>query len=137
MRKGDSSHGVQVEGYKELAKTLRKLKDEDLKREMVTLNRAAAFGVAYEASNYVPTVTYALFKSIRGTGTMAGAQARAGSKAVPYASIVHYGGNGITANPFMWRAANKRMGSTRALYEMGIPPLIQKSIERSTPTTTS
>jgi len=137
MRKGDSSHGVQVEGYKELARALRKLKDTELKQELVATNKTVAMAVAYEASNYVPTVTYALFKSIRGSGTMAGAQARAGSKAVPYASIVHYGGNGITANPFMWRAANKQLSNTVSIYERDIARITQKAIDRSTVHTTS
>ena len=92
---------VQIDGLKELRRTLRKAGDDlaDLKQA----NADAAAVAADGGRARVPTLSGLLAGSIRSTGTKTTGIIRAGKAAAPYANPIHWGWpkRNIPANPFL------------------------------------
>lgn len=136
MALAGSKNLVEIEGYKELSTTIRKLKDKGLRQELVATNKAAAMLVAREGGNTVPVQSGRLFKSIRALGSVKGAQVRAGTKvAVPYAGPIHFGWyqHSIEPQPFLYTARDRRHSEVKAMYAKDVPRLMQAAIDKVQP----
>lgn len=96
---------VQVEGARELRRTLRAAGDdlEDLK----AANQQAADIAATAARMRAPRRSGTLAGDIRASGTKTAGIVRAGRKKIPYAGPIHWGwpARGIEAQPYMTEGA--------------------------------
>jgi hypothetical protein len=118
--------GVEVEGGKELRKSLKNV--EDGLKDLQAAHAAAAGIVAAAAPSYAPLRTGRLAGSIRGSGAKAAATVRAGGAKVPYAGVQEYGWprRNIPAQPFLVPAAHDTEGEWRPVYEARVEELIDK-----------
>lgn len=94
---------VQVEGARELRRTLRKAGD-DLSDMKAAHTKAAGTVLARQIA---PARTGTLAATVRGTGTKTAAIIRAGYARVPYANPIHWGwpARNIAAQPWISEAA--------------------------------
>lgn len=124
--------GVEIEGMRELRRTLRKAGDDlgDLK----ALNKDAAEIAARVSASMAPIGKGKsgnpgrLKASIRASGTKTAGIIRAGKKAVPYAPPVHWGWfkRGIMPQPFLSEGAKNSEGQWLPVYEVGLDKIIQR-----------
>ena len=118
---------VQLVGYRELRRDLRKMGDEAI-AGLKQVNKEAADLVADTARPDIPVRSGRLKGTLRTTGTVRGGVVRMGRKAVPYAGPVHFGwpnrpnaakgwrGGPIRPNPFLYEATDRRIPEVMALY---------------------
>lgn len=113
---------VQVDGVRELRRTLRQAGD-DL-ADMKAANQAAADIAAAAAKSRAPRRSGALAGDIRASGTKTAGIVRAGRARLPYAGPIHWGwpAHNITANPYLTDAAQ----ATEPVWV----PLYMKHIEQ-------
>lgn len=123
---------VQVEGAKELRRALKKMGD-DLK-DLKSLHAAAAKPVLERSRELVPRVSGTLGRSIRISGSTAGASIRAGKRAVPYAGPIHFGWRrrNIEPQPFLYDALDQRRQEVFDTYNGRIEELVRR-LDRETP----
>jgi hypothetical protein len=120
---------IEVEGYREMKKLIRKIGDEDLREMLKQANYEAAKIVADEAQKEAPKVSGRLAASIRPNRAVGYGAVRAGSAArVPYAGPINYGwpARGIKANDFMQRAVKNKLGEARKHYTKQIRRLAKR-----------
>lgn len=126
--------GVEVQGLRQLRKTLRQAGDDmaDLK----AANLEAAQLVATAAAARAPRgATGALAADVRPTGTKTAGIVRAGRARLPYAGPIHWGwpqrptatarGGPIPANPFLIDAASATERTWGPLYERRLETIVQ------------
>lgn len=118
---------LQLVGYRELRRDIRKLGDEAT-AGLKQINKEAADIVATAANPLVPVRTGRMKGTLRTSGTTRGGVVRMGRKAVPYAGPVHFGwpsrpdrakgwrGGPIEPNPFLYDAMDKRVPEVMAAY---------------------
>ena len=113
---------IQITGAKELRKAMKGAGREDLKAALKAAHLAIAKDIAGEAAKRAPRRSGNLARSVRGLGTATSARIAGGSKAVPYAGVVHYGwpAHNIAANSFVTDAVSDRMDEARASYEKAV-----------------
>lgn len=130
---------VQVENAKELRRTVKRIADADLKKELREANKAGAEIVAQESKVLVPSRSGKLRGSIKATAGQASASVKAGSaKTVPYAGPIHFGwptrpdrargwrGGPIAPQPFIYEAADRRIKQVREAYDKRVNALAKK-----------
>ena len=118
---------LELVGYRELRRDLRKLGDEAI-AGLKEVNKEAADIVATAARPMVPVRSGRLKGTLRTTGTTRGGIVRMGRKAVPYAGPIHFGwpsrpnpakgwrGGPIEPNPFLYDAMDRRVPEVMAAY---------------------
>ena len=116
----------EVEGAKELRRTLKKAGDDlsDLK----AAHAETATIVATAAQSGAPRRTGRLSGSIRGSGTKTMAIVRAGGAKVPYAGVQEYGWprRNIPAQPYIVPAAHDTESTWMGRYEDAVKRLLGK-----------
>jgi hypothetical protein len=121
---------IEVQGERQLRRALAAMGDdlEDLR----DLHADLADMIAEEARDEAPVVTGELRDSIRGSRTKARATVYAGGRRVPYAGPVHFGwpGRGISPQPFLYDAIDRRRDAVIARYREGIDAIIRKTDAR-------
>lgn len=121
---GYRDRGVQVDGLKELRKTLKAAGDDlsDLKAANAEAAQIAADG----GRSRVPTLNGLLASSIRSTGTKTAGIVRAGKASVPYAAPIHWGwpARSIPENPFLSDGATATEPRWLPVYEQRIEDII-------------
>lgn len=102
--------GVKVDGLNKLLRALEKL-DDAAKQDFKDAGKQAGQIVADQAKIEVPVLTGRLQGSIKAGLTGRGAKVYAGRASVPYAGPIHFGWGrrNIYPNPFLYRAADKRI----------------------------
>jgi len=118
---------LQLIGYRELRRDLKKLGDEAV-AGLKDVNKRAADIVADTARPAIPVRTGTLKGTLRTTGTARGGVVRMGRKTVPYAGPIHFGwpnrpdrakgwrGGPIAPNPFLYEAMDKRIPEVMETY---------------------
>lgn len=120
-----ASPGISIRGLREVTRDLSKLGVDagDLKGAMSKAGQI----VADDAKTNTPHLTGRLSASIKASKTKNKAVIRAGSKAIPYAGVIHYGGyNNITAQPFLVDAVERKQDEALDSIESDIQDLIAK-----------
>lgn len=122
---------------REVRRELRRLSD-DSKNELKTTHKEAAELVARQARFLVPVRSGRLLASVRATSTTTKGQVRAGGGRVRYAGPIHFGwpgrpnrakgwrGGPIAPQPFIYEAADRRIGDVVTLYERRLTDLIRQ-----------
>ena len=107
----------QIEGLNKFLRGIEKL-DDQAKKDFKQAGKRAGEIVVKAAQSEVPVVSGRLQKSIRAATTARGVKIRAGSARVPYAGPIHFGwqSRNIVANPFMYRAADKKLNEVVLSY---------------------
>lgn len=117
---------VQVEGARQLRRTLREAGDdlEDLK----AANQQAADIAASAARMEAPRRTGALASDIRASGTKTAGIIRAGRKRLPYAGVIHWGwpAHGIEPQPYLSEGAQNTEPIWVPLYEQMMEDALKK-----------
>ena len=111
---------VEIEGLKELQRTMGRVSRKDVVREIRSANKQAADVVAQEAKRIVPVQTGRLKKSIGAQAQREAGYVKAGTpKGVPYAGSIHFGwpARGIAPQPFIYDALDARIDEVRETYE--------------------
>lgn len=124
---GDGGGQLEIEGLRELQKSLRNL-TEDSRNDMKETHRRAGEIVVEGARRYVPVRSGALLASLRSAPTQRQGRVRVGSAAVPYAGPIHFGwpARSIKPNPFIYEVLDQRRQEVYALYADRISTLIVK-----------
>jgi len=117
---------VRIDGADELRRAIRRLKDRELGRQLRETNLSAAQIVATEALPYVPVRTGRLKASVRALSAHRDATGVAGGGNVPYAAIIHWGGRGHHARPFLYDAAARAQSRVVDKYEHDIDILVRR-----------
>lgn len=120
---------VRVEGARQLRAALKRA--EGGLADLRAVNARAAAVAAVAGRTEAPRQTGALAASVRSSGTQAAAIVRAGSTAVPYAAVIHYGwaARHIRPNPYLLEGAEQTEPAWLALYRQEIDRLIDR-VER-------
>lgn len=115
---------VEIEGARELRRTLAKA-GADLNDLKETHREVGAFVGARAVSN-APKVSGALAGSMRPASAKTSATVRFGSKAIPYAGVIHWGwpGHNIASNPFASTAAEDTEETWLGMYMDRIERLV-------------
>jgi hypothetical protein len=140
--------GVEVEGAEEFRKAMRKM-GRDL-GNLKAIHQKAGDTVLHQAQQIVPVVSGDLKKSIklnvsqkaavikagnnRKMGKAVKGRKRAKNGAVPYAGPIHFGWyrRGISPQPFLYDALDKRRAEVIAAYEDDVDGLVRR-LDRETP----
>lgn len=111
------SSTVTIQGIDKLRRALVKL-DDAAKEDFKAAGKAAAEIVEKQARNEVPTRSGNLKNTIRSSGQQRGGVVSAGRAKVPYAGPIHFGWGRrrIHPNPFLYRAADKRVNEVVEAY---------------------
>ena len=111
------SSTVTIEGIDKLRRALVKL-DNAAKQDFKAAGKTAAEIVAKQANNEVPVRSGRLRNTIRAGATQTSGVVRAGTAKVPYAGPIHFGWGRrrIHPNPFLYRAADKRVNEVVEAY---------------------
>lgn len=120
---------IRVDGIKELNRELRRVRDKELDNELKAIHKGIAEDVLRGALPHVPVDTGALRRSVRAAGTKAAAVGRAGKKSVPYAPVVHWGGRGHRARPFLQDAARRVEHDIVARYDAAVAGMLNRVIK--------
>jgi HK97 gp10 family phage protein len=138
-----SEYTVQVDGLKELQRSMRALRDKELNKAVRGANKAAADVVAPMAKRVAPegrktsrdSKTYRPGKLARSIGVVAsakGAAIKAGSAGrVPYAAAIHFGfpKRNIRPNRFLYRAMARTSDDVSDVYETAITQVMRDHLE--------
>lgn len=121
-----STPAVQVQGAKELRKTL-KAAGDDLS-ELKAVNQAVGNMVVGVARGLAPVRSGVLAGSIRATRAAGGVGIKAGGASIPYAGPIHWGwpARSIKANPFISNAALTTEDQWVALYQEEIEKILER-----------
>lgn len=95
---------IQIEGAKEVRRSLKHLGDKRVPDGFKRVNKSAAELVAEAASQVVPVRSGSLKQSIRALGQQAGATVKMGKAKTPYAGWIEFGGTirrGLVTRPFV------------------------------------
>ncbi|CAB4142710.1 Bacteriophage HK97-gp10, putative tail-component [uncultured Caudovirales phage] len=124
---GDMGGQLEIEGLRDLQKSLRNL-TEDSRNDMKETHRKAGQIVVDGAARLVPVRSGALVASLRSAPTQRQGRVRVGSAAVPYAGPIHFGwpARNIKPNPFIYEVLDGRRQEVYALYSQRISELIFK-----------
>ena len=108
---------IRVEGIDKLRRALVKL-DEAAKEDFKAAGKTAAEIVERQARSEVPVRSGDLKNTIRSSGQQRGGVVSAGRAKVPYAGPIHFGWGRrrIHPNPFLYRAADKRVDEVTEAY---------------------
>ena len=111
------STSFEIEGLNKLLRALEKL-DDEAKKDFKDIGKKVGDFVADRARAEAPVRSGALRGSIRAVSTGRGAKIRAGSKRVPYASVIHFGWGtrNIRENRFLYRAVDKSVDEAVDMY---------------------
>jgi len=123
-----SGAGIQVEGGRELRKSMRAAGDK--MHDLKSLHLRLADDVSDTAKTLVPVRTGRLQRSIRGAGTKTFAAVRAGNnraRGVPYAPVIHFGWalRGIKPQPFLYEALDDRRQEVIETYNAEVRSLVK------------
>ena len=115
---------IEVEGARELRRTLAKA-GADLD-DFKAVHREVGAYVGARAVQNAPKVSGALAGSMRPSSAKTSAVVRFGSKAVPYAGVIHWGwaGHHIAANPFASTAAEETEETWLDMYMRRVEQLV-------------
>ena len=107
----------EIDGLNKLLRALEKL-DDEAKKDFKDIGKKVGDFVAERARAEAPVLTGKLRGSIRAVSTGRGAKIRAGSKRVPYASVIHFGWRkrNIAENRFLYRAVDKSVDEAVDMY---------------------
>lgn len=128
------SEAVSITGFEELNTKFSKLSPA-LKKEIKSVNKAAAEVVSTEAKSIVPVRDGLLQKSIRPGATLKAGVVRAGKASVQYAGGIHFGvgpragrkgPHNIAPRPFLYEALDLRRAEVIARYEEGVTKVINE-----------
>lgn len=121
-----STAGIQVQGARELRKTM-KAAGEDLGDLKDAHARAGAIA-GTRARSDAPRVTGTLGASVRWSGAAGSATIRAGSASVPYAGPIHFGwrARGIAPQPFITEAAQATEPEWTAEYQEAVEKILAR-----------
>lgn len=120
--------GTRVEGLREARRQLARL-GGDAKTTVKAANKDAAEVVVEYAERRVPVRTGRLKGSLRALASGASARAVAGSAAVPYAAVIHWGrikGGRINGRPYLWNAAAEANDEVVVIYERAVAEAVRK-----------
>lgn len=119
---------LEITGAKELRKIIKNANDNDLKKSLKEANKAGSEVVAEKARFLVPVKSGRLKASVRAGATQSNGWVAVGKKAVPYAAPIHFGWfkRHIKPQPFLYEAADARIGAVLAAYEDAINEVISK-----------
>jgi len=108
---------IRVEGIDKLRRALVKL-DDAAKDDFKAAGKTAAEIVERQARTEVPVRSGNLKNTIRSSGQQRGGVVSAGRAKVPYAGPIHFGWGRrrIHPNPFLYRAADKRVDEVTEAY---------------------
>jgi HK97 gp10 family phage protein len=108
---------IRIEGIDKLRRALVKL-DDAAKDDFKAAGKAAAEIVERQARSEVPVRSGNLKNTIRSSGQQRGGVVSAGRAKVPYAGPIHFGWGRrrIHPNPFLYRAADKRVDEVTEAY---------------------
>jgi len=108
---------IRVEGIDKLRRALVKL-DDAAKEDFKAAGKAAAEIVERQARTEVSVRSGNLKNTIRSSGQQRGGVVSAGRAKVPYAGPIHFGWGRrrIHPNPFLYRAADKRVDEVTEAY---------------------
>ena len=108
---------IRVEGIDKLRRALVKL-DDAAKQDFKAAGKTAAEIVERQARTEVPVRSGNLKNTIRSSGQQRGGVVSAGRAKVPYAGPIHFGWGRrrIHPNPFLYRAADKRVDEVTEAY---------------------
>lgn len=118
---------IRVEG---LTKTVRALEKAGTDAgEMRDLMHAIGMTVVQDARSRVPAESGALKRTIRAGRGKTKAVVRAGTKAVPYGGVIHYGWrqHGIQEQPFLKNALIAQRGTVLNQLDDGISALLKNA----------
>lgn len=129
---GKPAARVQVKGAAEFRRAMKGM-GADLS-DLSKTHKDAAELVARDARSLAPFRSGHLVGSIRSKATRTRAVVLAGSDAIPYAGVIHFGwpAHGISPQPFLYDAADDRTNEVIDLYNARIEQMIRK-VERTTP----
>jgi len=108
---------IRIEGIDKLRRALVKL-DQAAKEDFKAAGKTAAEIVERQARTEVPVRSGNLKNTIRSSGQQRGGVVSAGRAKVPYAGPIHFGWGRrrIHPNPFLYRAADKRVDEVTEAY---------------------
>ena len=117
---------VEVEGITSLARTFRKVGNEEARAFLLGANKEAASAVEHTARGLVPTRTGRLADTLRSAGNAKGGVVLAGKAKVKYAGPIHFGWfkRGIRPQPFMFQALDRRAGDIEDIYHRRLDELL-------------
>lgn len=118
---------IEIEGLRELNRAFRRL-GSDATVDLKGVHLESARVVEKRARQVVPVRSGRLKDTLRSSGTMRGAQVRAGFARVPYAGPIHFGWRkrNIRPQPFLYDALDDRRAEVLRTYEDNLNKLIRK-----------
>lgn len=129
---------IEVEGVQTLARTLRKVGDEESRGFLLAANKEAAASVEVAARPSIPVRSGRLVGSLRSTGTAKGGVVLLGKARVPYAGPLHFGwfaarvwGRTKARRPikpglWLYHALDRRRGEVEDIYYRRLDELLAK-----------
>lgn len=121
---------IQVKGLRSVQRSLRKLQDKELQKELRAAHKKVSDMAAEAGKAEAPKRTGRLAASIKGKATGRQGAVKAGTgKRVPYAGVIHFGwpGHGIESNEFLYRGVNKKEKQILEAYERELKRIIKKA----------
>lgn len=134
MARGGSGR-VEVEGLDELRKTLRRVGDAELPKELRKANKRAAEIVAKAAAAKVPVKTGRTRASVRALGSQRDAKVRAGGAKVPWYGFLDFGGKRprdrvgrprIKQGRYIYPALAEKRDEVADVYEREVRDLLRR-----------
>lgn len=118
---------IEIQGLRELNRAFRRL-GSDATTELKGVHGEGAKIVERRARQIVPIRTGTLKGTLRSSGTMRGANVKAGFARVPYAGPIHFGWRkrNIKPQPFLYDALDDRRAEVLRVYEQNLNRLIRK-----------
>ena len=129
---------IEVDGISSLARTLRKVGEEDARDFLIEANRESARIVEDAARPLVPRRSGKLLATLKSSGSAKGGVVQVGKKLVPYAGPVHFGWfkprvwgktiarRPIKPQPFLYEALDKRRQDVEETYYKRLDELLNK-----------
>ncbi len=118
---------MRVDGARQLRASM-KAAGHDLS-DLNAVNKQTAGMVAQRASGTAPRRSGALAATMRPAGTRAAAMVRAGTAAVPYGPVIHFGwpDRNIEPQPWVYEAAVETEPEWTTFYETAIAAIVDRS----------
>lgn len=122
-----AGNAVEIEGIKDLARTLRKVGNEGARDMLIAANKQAAQLVETAARPMVPVKDGNLLGSLKSAGNAKGGVVQVGKKLVPYAGPIHFGWGKrhIHPQPFLYDAMDKRRNDVEDAYHANLERLLE------------